>query len=87
MRCARREFGLFFIISNFGEWLYSGIYRHTPNVLITCYVAAIPLFQNTLAEDLFYSTLPFGGFVLQEERVIPVLSADAATFVALIPIG
>lgn len=63
---------LFFIITNFGEWLYSGTYRHTPDGLVTCYVAAIPFFQTTLAGDLFYSALLFGGFSLLE-RGIPVL--------------
>lgn len=63
---------LFFIITNFGEWLYSGIYGHTLDGLMTCYAAAIPFFQNTLAGDLFYSTLLFGSFALLE-RAIPVL--------------
>ena len=38
--------------------------------LETCYVAAIPFFQNTLAGDLFYAALLFGGFAMAE-RMIP----------------
>jgi hypothetical protein len=42
--------------------------------LEACYVAAIPFFQNTLAGDLFYASLLFGGFAVAE-RVIPSLKA------------
>ena len=34
--------------------------------LEACYVAAIPFFQNTVAGDLFYAGLLFGGFALLE---------------------
>src|SRR4051812_23281723 len=40
---------LFFIVTNFGMWLFSGIYPRTFVGLEACYVAAIPFFQNTLA--------------------------------------
>ena len=52
----------FFVVTNFGMWLFSGIYPRTLAGLAACYVAAIPFFQNTLAGDLFYATLLFGGF-------------------------
>ena len=55
---------LFYLITNFGVWMQLGTYPHTPAGLIACYVAAIPYFQNTLAGDLFYSALLFGGFAL-----------------------
>ncbi|HEX5257555.1 MAG TPA: DUF6580 family putative transport protein [Sphingomicrobium sp.] len=60
---------LFFAISNFGVWAVSGMYAHTPTGLGACYVAAIPFFQNTLAGDLFYAALLFGGFALAEHFV------------------
>ena len=63
---------LFFLVSNFGTWLSSGMYPHTFDGLAACYVAAIPFFQNTLAGDLFFSGLLFGGFALLE-RAVPVL--------------
>ena len=63
---------LFFLISNFGTWLTSGMYPHTSAGLVACYFAAIPFFQNTLAGDLFYAGLLFGGFALLE-RLIPSL--------------
>jgi hypothetical protein len=57
---------LFFVITNFGMWLFSGIYPRTVVGLEACYVAAIPFFRNTVAGDLFYGALLFGGFRLAE---------------------
>ena len=65
---------LFFAITNFGMWLSSGFYPRTLAGLEACYVAAIPFFQNTLAGDLFYATLLFGGFKVAE-LLMPQLRA------------
>ena len=66
----------FFLISNFGTWALSGMYPHSFAGLGTCYVAAIPFFQNTVAGDLFYAVLLFGGFALAEQ-LAPRLRAGA----------
>lgn len=68
---------LFFVITNFGMWLFSGIYPRTLVGLEACYVAAIPFFRNTLAGDLFYTVLLFGGFALAE-HFLPRLRAGEA---------
>ena len=68
---------LFFVFTNFGMWLFSGFYPRTLPGLEACYVAAIPFFQNTVAGDLFYVTLLFGGFALLE-RSVPSLRPQAA---------
>ena len=60
---------LFFVVTNFGMWLFSGFYPRSLAGLEACYVAAIPFFQNTVAGDLFYATLLFGGFKLLELMV------------------
>jgi hypothetical protein len=65
---------LFFVITNFGMWLSSGFYPRTLTGLETCFVAAIPFFQNTLGGDLFYATLLFGGFKVAE-LLLPRLRA------------
>jgi len=57
---------LFFAITNFGMWMFSGIYPRTTAGLQACFVAAIPFFQNSLAGDLFYSAVLFGGFKAAE---------------------
>ena len=57
---------LFFVLTNLGMWMFSGIYPRTLAGIEACYVAAIPFFQNTLAGDLFYAVLLFGGFRVAE---------------------
>jgi len=68
---------LFFIVTNFGTWLVSGMYPLTGAGLAACYVAAIPFFQNTAVGDLFYCAVLFGGFALLE-RAVPRLRPQAA---------
>jgi hypothetical protein len=65
---------LFFAITNFGMWLFSGFYPRNLAGLEACYVAAIPFFQNTVVGDLFYAALLFGGFKVAE-RLIPRVGA------------
>ena len=55
--------------------ILSGMYPPTATGLAACYVAAIPFFQNTLAGDLAFSALLFGGFALLERR-LPMLRAE-----------
>jgi hypothetical protein len=57
---------LFFVVTNLGMWAFSGIYPRTSVGLEACFIAAIPFFQNTIAGDLFYATLLFGGFRVAE---------------------
>lgn len=63
---------LFYVLTNFGTWLSTDLYPKTIEGLAACYVAAIPFFQNTLAGDLVFSALLFGGFALAE-RALPQL--------------
>jgi hypothetical protein len=63
---------LFFLVTNFGVWLLMDYYPKNAGGLAACYVAAIPFFQNTVAGDLFYAGLLFGGFALLE-RMVPAL--------------
>jgi hypothetical protein len=50
------------------------MYPHDFAGLTACYVAAIPFFQNTVAGDLFYATLLFGGLRVAE-LLLPRLAA------------
>ncbi len=59
-------------------WLFSGFYPRTVAGLAACYVAAIPFFQNTVAGDLFYAGLLFGGFALLERAVPALRSSERA---------
>jgi hypothetical protein len=57
------------------------MYPHTVLGLHGCFVAAIPFFQNTVAGDLFYAALLFGGFALLE-RTMPSLRAQQGALTA-----
>ncbi len=50
----------FFIVTNFGVWLKSGMYPHSLNGLAECYTLALPFFRNTILSDLIYTGLLFG---------------------------
>jgi hypothetical protein len=53
---------LFFLVSNFGVWVVSGMYSWTFAGLTSCYTLAIPFYRNTLAGDMLYSCLLFGVY-------------------------
>ena len=50
---------IFFIISNFGVWLSSGMYEKNIAGLVNCYVMAIPFLKNTMISTIFFSYLSF----------------------------
>jgi hypothetical protein len=50
----------FFVITNFGSWLWFQAYPRTMAGLATCYTAAIPFFGWTLAGDVVYTAVLFG---------------------------
>jgi len=64
---------LFFLITNFSVWLGSTVYPQNLAGLMLCFEAGIPFFGNTLAGDLFYCAVLFGGFEWAQQR-IPALS-------------
>jgi hypothetical protein len=72
---------LFFIVTNFGAWLISGLYPKTFSGLFSCYVAAIPFFRNTLMGDVVYTLVLFGGFALAK-RYLPILRTEPAAITA-----
>lgn len=58
---------LFFVVTNFGTWLTSGLYPYSASGLLACYLAGLPFFHYTLAGALGYSTLLFGGLALARQ--------------------
>jgi hypothetical protein len=67
----------FFLVSNFAVWQFMNTYPHNLRGLLGCYVAAIPLFWNTLGGDAAYAALLFGGYALAE-RFLPALRESAS---------
>ncbi len=52
---------LFFLISNFAEWLGSARYPQNASGLMLCYLAGLPFALNTVAGNLLYCGVLFGG--------------------------
>lgn len=50
---------LFFVISNAGVWWVQDMYSHDLAGLVTCFVAALPFFHNTLLATLLYGSILF----------------------------
>jgi hypothetical protein len=66
---------LFFVVTNFAVWISGAgtFYPLSLEGLMMSYTAAIPFFHNTLAGDLIFTGVFFGGFELAQ-RYIPSLS-------------
>ncbi|HEX8965231.1 MAG TPA: DUF6580 family putative transport protein [Patescibacteria group bacterium] len=64
---------LFFLITNFGVWLMSGMYAKTLTGLMDAYVMGIPFFRNTVLGDLSYVGILFGSYEFAL-RIMPKLS-------------
>lgn len=53
---------IFYILTNFAVWIFTSWYPKTFEGLIQSYLMALPFFRNTLAGDLFYTSLFFGVY-------------------------
>ncbi len=60
---------VFFLLTNLGAWLTSGLYARTPDGLMQAYVAGIPFFQNSLLGNLVFVTIIFGGFAVLQKYI------------------
>lgn len=54
----------FFITTNLGVFLFTGLYPKTTAGLWQCFILAIPFFRNSLAGDMTYTAALFGVFQL-----------------------
>jgi len=65
----------FFAASNFAVWAFSGMYSLDGQGLAQCYLAALPFLQNTVAGDMFWTAVLFGGAWAVQS--LPALSRGA----------
>jgi hypothetical protein len=56
---------IFFLVSNFGVWMHP-LYMKS---LFACYIDAIPFFRATLASNIFFSSILFGGYYLLQKDI------------------
>jgi len=68
---------VFFIVSNFGVWIGSGLYPQNLSGLLLSYEMGIPFYWGTLIGDLFFTAVFIGGFELLSKQ-IPQLSIQSA---------
>jgi hypothetical protein len=67
---------VFFLVSNFFFWTSGMMYPKTLTGLGACYAAGIPYFWNTLAGDLFFTAVLFGGYEWVSRRFpLPAFSS------------
>lgn len=59
---------LFFVITNFAQWLSFPLYSKSIAGLVECYVAAIPFFGYTILGDLFFVGVMFGSYELAKAK-------------------
>jgi hypothetical protein len=52
---------IFFVTTNFAVWAFSGIYSVDMAGLIQCYAMGLPFLKYTVAGDLFWAAVLFGG--------------------------
>ena len=69
----------FFIISNFGVWLGWRMYPATWDGLITCYLAALPFYRNSLVSSVAYTALLFGANYIYQRKHIGIATRAHAS--------
>lgn len=52
----------FFVWTNFGVWLVSGMYPQSAVGLAQCYTLALPFFRNSILSDLAFSGALFAAY-------------------------
>jgi vitamin B12 transporter len=78
---------LFYLASNFADWLGDPLYPKTPAGLLLCYAAAVPFFWNTLFADLLGTAVLFSVDALSRRESGRTLTAAAAAAVLLLSPG
>lgn len=61
---------LFFVITNFGVWMTSGMYPMTAAGLVQSMIMGLPFLDNQVLGDLFYTGLAFAGVELLLPRTV-----------------
>lgn len=61
---------VFFLLSNFGVWLFGDgiMYTRDLNGILDCFAAGVPFYRNTLLGDLIYTGVFFGIFEFVQSR-------------------
>jgi hypothetical protein len=60
----------FFVVSNLGVWLLSGLYPVTLQGLVVCFQMALPFWQNQFLGDLTWTAVLFGLWALARQTFL-----------------
>lgn len=55
---------IFFLLTNFAVWRFSGMYPINISGLTNCFLLAIPFFRNSIISDMLFSGVIVGGWEL-----------------------
>ncbi len=69
---------VFFVITNFGSWVWMPEYEKTLSGLMNAYLMGIPFYRNQFVADAIYTFVLFGGFALAE-RYVAALRREPAS--------
>ena len=69
---------IFFLVTNFGVWLGSALYPQTGAGLLAAYTAGLPFLLNSLAGNVFFAGLLFGGARLLADRPVNATARERA---------
>jgi len=61
---------VFFVVTNFGSWIFLDMYEKNFSGLLQSYILAIPFFHNTLISTLLYLTVLKLVFDYAEKKII-----------------
>jgi hypothetical protein len=64
MGCSLAASILFYLVTNFGCWVWYTTYEHSFAGLLNCYTQALLFFRYTLAGDMVFAFALFGGYAL-----------------------
>jgi hypothetical protein len=67
----------FFLVTNFAHWAIYDMYEKTAAGLLHCYAAALPFFRYTLAGDMAFACVLFGGYAMAQSLVAAAQSEPA----------
>ena len=65
---------VFFLLTNFGSWMHFGFYPKSIAGLLSCYIAGIPFFLNSILGNLFFVSIMFGAVYLIDSKIARTLA-------------
>ena len=65
---------IFYVVSNFGVWITSGMYAHNFAGLIECYTLALPFLRASFMGDFAFAATFFGLYALFAQQLAGTVS-------------